>query len=98
MTKEIKNGGRHFINPRDITSFLVGGCVSLFIFGIADNISDARRKDIIPKKEVEHGYANPSKIEIKAEDRDSIKGNELYFNYDKKSYLLKEDEQGKPYI
>ena len=52
-----------------------------------------------PKTEImQKGYVNPSELEVKVEDRDEYKGNELYLKIKGKEYTLKYDVKGVPVL
>ncbi|MEK6844267.1 MAG: hypothetical protein AABX83_02470 [Nanoarchaeota archaeon] len=58
-----------------------------------------RGQNYIPREnEASQGYAIPNKIGIKLEDVDADGKEETIFKYAEKSYLLRVDEQNKPYI
>ena len=71
---------------------------SLFVIGLmglGGGFLASRRSNYIPKvNQVQHGYAIPSKLEIKLQDLDGDGEKETIIRYDGNSSLLKVDSLG----
>ncbi len=72
----------------------IGGIV-MFCFASIER----QFENIIPFTEnVQEGYVNPSRLEIKLEDKNNDKKYETLLNYNGVSYLLKVDENSRPFV
>ena len=77
----------------------IGIYSTIAIYSLIGIESIFRRGNYIPgANKVQQGYAIPNKIGINLEDIDKNGEDETIFKYGGKSYLLRVDEQNRPYI
>lgn len=85
-----------------LSGVMVGMGIELIVGIIGSFIGDKLHIGYVNKipqaKQVQQGYVNPSKLEIKLKDLDRNGIDEVIMKYGGKPYLLKLDEQGKPQV
>lgn len=77
-------------------ALIISPVVLAGLFGIA--IYNEAGRYIPRENKVQHGYAIPSKLEIRLQDLDGDGQKETIIKYDNKPYLLRIDDSGKPTI